>query len=292
MLQLLLDFVKKYPQKDREGKLNYVPFGGAAVRALEEDYHNRIGEWVREVPRSISDIDLLVLNSELRYPVHSTTINDVFNTGLYFTSNDIISNLRKFSLEGIEMEIPSPTLLLASKSVFVQPGREKDYLDCDVVSSIGFNEDRLAEFYEKCRYLPKNGKLVVDLLKDSLSYVDTNEKLGYKLFAAMPQSASIITSTGEENRGEVYKIISGYLERDGTKDAYQTSKVLGTIANSLDYVPSNSRIDVLNKMLIRAKTCHYSEFDTFINYRVIPSLKFAIDDSEKREALRSYGFAA
>lgn len=286
MLSTLLEFVDRHPQKER-GSLNYIPFGGAAVRVLQEDYKNRNNCYLNEPPRAISDVDLLVLNSNKSYPAHSSTLKDVFNTGIHLSLDELLNNICSVNVAGREIVVPNRELLVASKSLFTQAERMKDYDDVALVYPMGIDGAKLADLYEKCLFLPKEGVEMVKALESALDLRMKNKEMGYRFFANFPWKISVLHVFGPE-RGNASSTIDNYIRTDLGKNGYQLTRVLQDVSCVLEQVPKDKRKEALFGLLLKAKDLHYTEFDDLVHYKIIRALKYSESEPEKIKRLEEF----
>ncbi len=288
MLSVLLDFVDKHPQME-EGSLNYVVFGGSAVRVLQEDYKNLNGSYLAEPLREVSDVDLLVLKSDKRYPAHSTSLSNIFETGIKLSLDDLLQNVKGVSVRGREIVVPSRELLIVSKSTYPQDRRVKDYNDVAMVYPMGFDRENLAELYGACIYSPKLGDLPVRLLDKAMSIRSVNFEEGVKLFSTIIPRLNIASNLDNDFVNKALDAVEEYIKIDFGKDQYQIARVLQDASLVLESVPRDKRLQVLDGLLNRAEDLHYMEFDNFVQFSVLPSLKYAPSDEFKTEILRDRG---
>lgn len=291
MLTVLLEFVDKYPQREGDS-FNYIVFGGAAVRVLEEAYRHEHKRYFREPPRIISDVDLLVINPEKSYPVHSTTMKDVFNTGIRLSLEDLLNNVNVVNVVGREVVVPNKELLIASKSLSIQTTRMKDYDDIALIYSMGIDKNRLAKLFEKCLFLPKAGGEFVSLLEDALAYKESDKEQGYRFFANVQQRINVLFNFPLPERKKVSQIISSYIGEDLGKDGYQISRVLQDVASVLVHIPNKRRKKALSNLFSKAENLHYTEFDILVHYKFIPALMYSRNDSEKIDRLKEFKLLA
>jgi len=285
MLNLLLDFVDANPQRGADGGLNYVPFGGSAVRALEERYKKARGQYFRSPPRVISDVDVLALGDN-SYPVHSSSLNDIFCTGIKMSEPELRENLVGVSVKGREIVVPNPELIIATKSV--RTPRQKDYDDVALLHSMGIDESKLARVYEKCGIIAKNGPLVVSLLERTLSKLSKTPREGQRFLANLTQYVNLIDSLPKEQRAQAGEVIEGYVGEDKDKDGYESSTVLNNVHNVWRHVPARHKIEVMRNLFLAAKKEDHTEFDNYIHFKVVPSLEFA-EENQREGVLRKLG---
>lgn len=285
---ILKEFVDKFPQREDDGKLNYVVFGGAAVRCLEEDYKRSTGRYIKQPLRVLSDIDVLVLNECKRYPVHSTSIKNIFSVGFSPSLEDLIQNLISVNIEGTDIVVPNRNLLVTSKSVSVQAqNRFKDYEDSVLVSRMGLNPDVLAGLYENVPKLKGAGFIMVDKVFDSFKYASSEESLGYKFFACATPFTYLLKNVPESQRVEVDKKITSFLIKNN-KDAYENMQVLSIFGGLITEIPEAVRMKSIPALLDNANG-DYHELDMLVNYRIMPALQFPEKESDKIKVLYDLG---
>jgi len=276
-LATLVEFTDKYPQL-KDGKLQYAFLGGTAVRlnqALVDSSDLRL----------ITDLDLLVFEED-NYPVHQCRPNNIFSS-VSLDEEEARQYVRSAELGSKTYHFMNGTFLTFTKTCAVDNPREKDYNDIAFLNNAGLVDfNKLKELYSKALRVTKNFQLVLDTLKWFLDSEEESSVAKTSLFCTFPRFVNLLDEFEETE--EIKDLLVEFAE-EYKGDNNALSSVIYNVQNIVREFPKPSesvRKGALEVLLTMAGAEDYRDFDRYVNYDVVPKMRYEDSVGKKLSIVR------
>lgn len=267
MLRKITDFIRKYPQFNNEGELEYIFCGGTAVR-LNQEYHAAEKGVVLTNPRPITDIDIVNLG-EIRYKTHSTTPGDMFQTGLSLTIDDLFEESLMFKIGHESICFTNKEVLAALKSLDMP--REKDYFDVKRLEELGgIDRDKLKNLYTKCDRTSSDVESYANMFFEILKI--KNQNIACKIFQTLPNYFKLLTHFQDIDKEKVKKRVRKHI-LNAKKTAYEVGCDLDNICRALNHTKESDKTTTFKTLLKKTRKMNYTDFSQYVKYKLLPELR-------------------